>query len=218
MADGGEDPPGDELGRTGNSRQGRGWGRDRRGDDFTGFVAANAGRLLRTAYLLTGDRGAAEDLLQDVLEKTYVAWPRVKDPHAYVRTAMGRQAINRWRRRRPERETRLTDDHDVAVGDAVAELAEQAAVAQALRALPARQRATLVLRYFDDLSEAQTAAALGCSIGTVKSQSSRALATLRRVMSSDGAGAGPELGLGLGNGPVAPTPPSTLHVVERSLS
>lgn len=149
---------------------------------FDQFVLGWSPRLLRTAYLLTGDRGAAEDLLQDVLERTYVAWPRVEDAGAYARRALLHAATSRWRRRRRRPEVPLAEWHESpapGAPDAAEAAADRQVVLDALAQLPARQRAVLVLRYLDDLSEAETAAALGCSVGTVKSQSSRALVRLR---------------------------------------
>jgi len=148
--------------------------------EFDVFVIQRGPALLRTAYLLSGDWGAAEDLLQTALAKSWFAWPRVEGPpEPYVRKVMATTYATWWRRRwRAERPTALLPeqsgpDHAAAV-DARDELW------RALTALPRRQRAVLVLRYFEDLSEAETAAALGISVGTVKSQSSRALAALRR--------------------------------------
>jgi RNA polymerase sigma-70 factor, ECF subfamily len=149
---------------------------------FTAFVARSYVALVRTGYLLTGDRGLAEDLVQQCLMTTYRAWPRLTAPEtaaAYTRTSMVRQAV-RWRSRRWRGEVPTPDPPDVAVGDRTAEveLAEQ--VRRALMTLPARQRAVLVLRFFDDLPEPAVAAILRCSVGTVKSRTSRALQTLRR--------------------------------------
>lgn len=145
---------------------------------FSAFVTARYEALARTAFLLTGDRGHAEDLVQTALLKTLRGWDRLRDPDAataYTRTVMVRLA-GRWSRRRWRGEipTQLFDasgpesDRDAALD-----------VQAALRALPWQQRAVLVLRYFDDLSEHETAAVLGCSDGTVKSRAHRALAALR---------------------------------------
>ena len=146
------------------------------GDDFDAFVTGASTRLLRTAYLLVGDVGAAEDLLQDVLERMYVRWGRIDDPPAYARQALAHAATNRWRRRSRRAEVPL-DRHDRPV--AAVEPLTTSPLMTALAALPSGQRAVMVLRYFEDLSTEQTAAALGCSIGTVKSQSARALPRLR---------------------------------------
>jgi RNA polymerase sigma-70 factor (sigma-E family) len=155
-----------------------------RRDDFADFVSADATRLMRIAYLLTGDHEAAEDLLQETLERVYVAWPRVDNPFAYARAALASRAANRWRDRARRREAPLTDAADVAHAgaDGSERIAQRDELVRALTQLGPRQRATVVLRYLEDLSEAETAAALGCSVGTVKSQTSRALARLRGVL------------------------------------
>ncbi len=159
---------------------------------FAEFVAARSASLHRTAYLLVGDRGLAQDLLQEALTKTYVAWPRLRDPgkaEAYTRKAITTTAITWYRRRSwgerpvdtvPER-VGVGHDDDVATRDLLW---------QALQALPPRQRAAIVLRFYEDLTEAQTAAVLGCAVGTVKSQVSTGLRTLRtrlgdRIADSD---------------------------------
>lgn len=159
----------------------------RRDDDFVTFVDARAAALLRSARLLTaGDQHAAEDLLQTALEKAYVAWPRIRRTdarEAYVRSIMTRAAIDRsrWRARRGEV---VTDEvPEVAVHQAGPE--DRDHVFALLAALTPRQRAVMVLRYYDDLSEAQIAEALGCSPGTVKAHASRALAALRELSGSD---------------------------------
>jgi RNA polymerase sigma-70 factor (sigma-E family) len=153
-----------------------------RGGDFDDFVRGSATRLLRTAVLLTGDRGAGEDLLQETYERIYVHWQRIADgaPEAYARKTLANLASNRWRTRlRRPKEVALDEDHDRSTPDGSAEYAVRRELLAALQQLPPRQRAVLVLRYYDDLSEAQTAEALGCSVGTVKSQASRALDRLR---------------------------------------
>ncbi len=150
---------------------------------FTEFVRDRSTALLRTAVLLAGgDRGHAEDLLQGVLERMYVRWDRIDGPpEAYARRALTHASVNRWRtqRRRPELPLRAEDPGGAAPGDPAAEFDLRDALVRALLTLPARQRAVLVLRYFDDLPLEEVARALGCSIGTVKSQSSRGLARLR---------------------------------------
>jgi RNA polymerase sigma-70 factor (sigma-E family) len=152
--------------------------------EFSAFVAASAKRLLRLAYLLTGDRDAADDLLQGALERAYRRWPRLlRDgaPEAYVRRALINGATDRWRRRSRAAETPLAD-LDWSAADPGDDIVAHDAVIRAVRGLPAGQRAVLVLRYFEDLTEAQTASVLGCSIGTVKSQHARALSRLRALM------------------------------------
>jgi len=148
--------------------------------DFEAFVVARRFALLRTAYLLTGNHHDAEDLVQAALIKVVPKWARIKDrPESYVRQVLARESVNRWRTRRWREVT--TD----MVPDAMHhDSTDRIALLEDLRRLPPRQRAVLVLRYFDDLTEADTAAALGISVGTVKSHARDALATLR-IRSSD---------------------------------
>lgn len=156
---------------------------------FEAFVAGAADRLLLSAVLLVGgDWAAGEDLLQGAFERTYRHWGRIADgqPEAYVRRALVNAATSRWRRLRARvSEVPLVIDGQwtVDVADRGVELADRMSqrdgLVRALRALPPRQRAVLVLRYFDDLPEAEVAAALGCSVGSVRSQASRGLARLR---------------------------------------
>ena len=152
-----------------------------REETFEAFVASASTRLLRLSYLLVGDAGAAEDLLQDVLERMYVRWSRIDDPSAYASRALAHAASNRWRSRRRRPEVPL-DRHDRAVVNP--EPLGTSPLMAALSALPAGQRAVMVLRYFADLSIEQTAATLGCSTGTVKSQSARALPRLRELLAA----------------------------------
>jgi len=147
---------------------------------FDEFVATRSPALLRTAYLLTGDHGLAEDLLQTALAKCWFAWGRIDGlPEPYVRRALATTYATWWRRRwRGERPTgQLPDRGDPA---ATSHVEDRDALWRALGALPRRQRAVVVLRYYEDLSEAETASALGISTGTVKSQAAKALAALRR--------------------------------------
>src|SRR5207237_9556640 len=126
---------------------------------------------------------AAADLVQDALERTGLAWPRVvrkDDPEGYVRRAMVNRHTSNWRRR--HREHLVAEPPDVPYEPMTA---YDAAIWAELGTLPRRQRAVLVLRFYEDLTERQTAALLGCSLGTVKSQSSKALATLRRRIAAD---------------------------------
>jgi RNA polymerase sigma-70 factor (sigma-E family) len=153
--------------------------------DFTDFVAHRAPELLRTAYLLCGgDRGAAEDLLQDVLERAYPRWRRIKGrPEPYLRAALANAASNRWRNRsRRVNEVPLDEATTTTRTGHEQQVIDHDQVVRALRQLPPRMRAVLVLRYFDDMSEADVAAALRCSIGTVKSQTSRGLVRLRELL------------------------------------
>ena len=150
--------------------------------DFEEFVVARRGALLRTAYLLTGDHHDAEDLVQSALIKVVPKWARIKDsPEGYVRQVLARESVNRWRGRRwREVATDVVPEamHPTHSTDRIALLED-------LRRLSPRQRAVLVLRYFDDLTEADTAAALGISVGTVKSHARDALARLRNQQSGE---------------------------------
>lgn len=156
--------------------------------DFSAFVLARSNGLLRTAHLLTGDRGHAEDLLQQALERLARQWRRIDgEPDAYVRRTLVNLATDRWRRRsRRPPETGPDRLAALSAADAHGRTEDRLDLVAALRTLPARQRAVLVLRYFDDLSEAETAHLLGCSVGTVKSTTSRALARLREHTGSPG--------------------------------
>lgn len=151
---------------------------------FDNFVRTRSTALLRVAFLLTGDRHAAEDLLQDVLERMCMHWSRIhSDPEAYARRALVNHSTNRWRRRGRRPETALAD-HDVPQADHSGELAVRVAVVQALRTLPARQRATVVLRYLEDLPVAEVARILDCAEGTVKSNAARGIGQLRAALAS----------------------------------
>jgi RNA polymerase sigma-70 factor (sigma-E family) len=145
---------------------------------FRLFVRDQWVPLTRTAYLLTGDRGTAEDLVQSALEKTHRRWGRIEFPEVYVRRVMVNTATSWWRRRRPIEVPLLTSD-TAPTPDAYVRVEQRQQLLVALRQLPPRTQAVLVLRYFEDLSEADTARVLGCSIGSVKSQASRGLARLR---------------------------------------
>jgi RNA polymerase sigma-70 factor (sigma-E family) len=150
---------------------------------FEAFVAARSHDLLRTAVLLTGDRGHAEDLLQTALVKAYRRWHRIEgtDPYPYVRRTLVTTAAS-WRRLRATQEIVSLPAHDTATPDATDAIAERDRMATALGTLPPRMRAVLVLRYTEDLSEAATAELLGCSVHTVRSQTVRGLARLRTVL------------------------------------
>lgn len=152
-------------------------------DTFEDFVRSRTPALLRTGFLLTGDRSLAEDLVQEALARTHRARRRLAgDGHyeAYARTAMYHQHVSWWRRRRMT-ETPTADLPDLpgAAGDHAGTVALKVSLHNALAQLTPRQRAVLVLRYFEDRSEAQAAEILSCTIGTVKSQTSKALARLR---------------------------------------
>ncbi|MFZ3469865.1 SigE family RNA polymerase sigma factor [Streptomyces sp. 4.24] len=149
---------------------------------FQSFVAARWAHLVRTAYLLTGDPHDAEDVTQAALAKAYRSWRRVArmdSPEAYVRRMLVTCNSDRFRKRRVA-ERLMESVPDTSVRDsAVARADERGALMEALARLPARQRAVVVMRYWEDLSEAETADVLGGSQGTVKSQASKALAKLR---------------------------------------
>lgn len=151
--------------------------------EFTDFVTHRSPTLLRSAYLLCGgDHAAAEDLLQEVLERVFPRWRRIRDnPEAYVRAALVNAATNRWRHRsRRVAEAPLAIDVPAPpVAGPEQHILTHDLVVRALATLPTRMRAVLVLRFFDDLSAADTAAVLRCGVGTVKSQTSRGLARLR---------------------------------------
>lgn len=158
-----------------------------RGSDFDEFVVTAAPGLTRIAVALTADRSAAEDLVQDVLERMYVAWPRIDDPWAYARRALANGSANRWRRRSRRPEQPVAQVPELASADPSDERADRDLILRAVATLPARQRAVVVLRFLADLSEADTARTLGCSTGTVKSQTARALASLRQLVAEDDA-------------------------------
>jgi RNA polymerase sigma-70 factor (sigma-E family) len=149
--------------------------------DFSVFVDANARRLQQLAWVLTGDWASAQDLVQATLEKCWPRWSRISthpSPEGYVRQVM-MSVFFRWRRRRWVGEFPHAELPERAADDVFAAVELRNAIAEALLSLPPRQRAVIALRYYEDLSEEQTAHVLGCSTGTVKSQSSRAMAKLR---------------------------------------
>ncbi|MEK2491306.1 SigE family RNA polymerase sigma factor [Kitasatospora purpeofusca] len=152
--------------------------------DFNAFVTGAWPRLMRTAFLLTGERYLAEDVVQTALERTYAAWGRVTradEPYAYVRRIVVNEHARRFRRRVPEQ--LVTAVPERSGPDGFARLDERAALLEALGTLPPGQRQAVVLRYWEDLSESQAAAAMGCSVGTVKSQASKGIAKLRELSS-----------------------------------
>jgi len=159
----------------------KGGGRRRASEDeFHEFVVARWPRLIRTAYLLTDDRHHAEDLAQATLVRAFQGWSRVRasdNPDAYVHKIMVRCNANRFRKRRVTEH--LGDLPDRGISDVTDQVAQRRALVAALQDLPRRQRSIVVLRFWSDLTERDTAEALGCSVGTVKSQTHRALARLR---------------------------------------
>ncbi|MFG1626187.1 SigE family RNA polymerase sigma factor [Kribbella sp. NPDC049227] len=167
--------------------------RRRRDEDFTAFVEARSASLVRFARVLCGDTERAQDIVQSALEKAYPRWERIEhgDPYGYVRRAVLNHHLS-WLRRRPWREQgvggsnelqtaieRQRNSWDRHVGDHAGSVQHHAAMMAALRTLTKRERAVVVLRYVEDLSEAETAAQLGVAVGTVKSTAARALSKLR---------------------------------------
>ena len=156
--------------------------------DFAAYLQARQASVLRTAYLLSGDRHTAEDLTQTAFAKLYLAWDRVRDQGSidgYLRRILVNENNSLWRRGWKKREhtaellpepTPVVDQYDDGRNTALWDL---------VQSLPKKARAVLVLRYYEQLSEAETADALGISVGTVKSQASRALATLREHTPED---------------------------------
>ncbi|WP_329299383.1 SigE family RNA polymerase sigma factor [Streptomyces sp. NBC_00659] len=157
-----------------------------RDEEFQSFVVGRWPRLMRTAFLLTGEQHVAEDLVQTTLEQVYVAWHRVgsaDEPDAYVRRVMINAHARRHRRKLKEF---LAPKDDAGIGreipdsaDPIARADDRGALIAALSQLPPRQREAVVLRYWEDLSESQAAQAMGCSVGTVKSNAAKGIAKLR---------------------------------------
>lgn len=149
---------------------------------FDQYVVGRGASLLRFAYLLTADRHLAEDLVQEVLAKAHHRWARIErldQPDYYVRKAILNQYLS-WRRRRSSGETAMRDLPDAPdPGDHASRLAERDEVWAMLAGLPRQQRAVLVLRYYEDLADAQIAELIGCSVATVRAHASRALTRLR---------------------------------------
>ena len=160
--------------------------------DFDTYAAARWTRLVHTAYLLTGDRHEAEDVVQATLAKVYLAWNRIsrlEEPDAYVHRALVNNNLSRFRKRRVAQllTSVIPDRAREPVHDQVE---ERALLVSALATLPPRQRAVVVLRYWEDLSEHQVADILGCTPGNVKSQASRGLRKLREHPALAGLAAG----------------------------
>lgn len=151
----------------------------RRDETFSAYVTARYASLTRTAFLLTGEHHAAEDLVQIALARAYLAWNRIRDGHAtdaYVRRILVNEHTNVWRRawRRLEKSTAAPPEQvELNLTERDRELWDL------VRRLPAKQRAAVVLRYYEDLSEAETAEVLGCSVSAVKSRTNRAIVNLR---------------------------------------
>lgn len=152
-----------------------------RDDEFSAYMAARQPSLLRTAYLLTGDRHTAEDLVQTALAKLYLAWDRVLERDsvdAYVRRILVNENNSLWRRGWKRREHATAVLPEGAARDTYDD-GRSSTLWDVVQTLPRKARAVVVLRYYEELTEAETAELLGISVGTVKSQASRALATLR---------------------------------------
>lgn len=157
---------------------------DPRDDEFTEFVIDNSAQLLRTAWLLTGDLGHAEDLVQTALAKAYSRWPRVRaadNRSAYVRRLMVNSHLS-WRRRLTNTEQVIEFLPDRAAGDLQGDHADTDQMRTALAQLSPRVRTAIVLRFFDDLSETTTAQLMGCSVSTVNNHVTRGLAALRTLL------------------------------------
>jgi RNA polymerase sigma-70 factor (sigma-E family) len=151
-------------------------------EEFAAFARSCQPRLLRAAYLICGDAHLAQDLLQSALVKVALRWSQLRDgaPEAYARTVLYRDAVSWWRKQR--REVPVAAPPDVRAPDISGdEVPLRVVFARALRRLTPKQRAVLVLRFFEDNTEARTAAVLGVSVGTVKSQTAVALRRLREL-------------------------------------
>jgi RNA polymerase sigma-70 factor (sigma-E family) len=160
-------------------------GRDEAADaDFTEFATANRARLRGTAYLLCGDWSRASDFVQEGLIRVYVAWPRLVrrgGEVAYARKAVVSSFLDASRKRSSTEQPEAVQRDRPSGEDVAGAVADRAALMAALVRLPDRQRACVVLRYFEELDVRETAAALSCSEGTVKSQTSKGLASLRAM-------------------------------------
>lgn len=151
-------------------------------EQFREFVTHRSSALMKLAVLLSaGDLHEAEDLLQNALVKTAGHWKRIKEPEAYVRQVLYRQQVSRWRLLRRRRETTVPVPPDGVAADATGAADLRIVVRGALARLTPRQRTVLVLRYFEDLPEAEVARLLGCSVGTVRSTTHRSLERLRKI-------------------------------------
>jgi RNA polymerase sigma-70 factor (sigma-E family) len=154
---------------------------------FGDFVADRAPALIRVAYLLSGDQHAAEDLLQSALVKTATRWQTLRhaDPEGYIRTVMYREQVSRWRRTARRREVAVDAPVEAVMADQSRHVDLRLAMRTQLLRLPPAQRAVLVLRFFEDLTETQAADVLGCSVGTVRSRTHRAVNRLRELLAND---------------------------------
>ena len=157
-------------------------------EDFRRFVIDSRHRLVRTAYVLTGDYARAEDLVQTALVRTYRAWHRIERrdvPEHYARRIVVNLHATWWRRMAHRSERPMAFVPEVAAADSTEAVDRRDQVWRAVLTLPPRMRAIIVLRFLEDLKETETAEILGCSVGTVKSQTSRALAKLRTQLGTE---------------------------------
>jgi RNA polymerase sigma-70 factor (sigma-E family) len=155
---------------------------------FADYVAARSSTLHRVAYLMVGDVGLAQDLVQEALIKTYVAWPRLRDhgnAEAYTCRAITTTAIDWFRRKAWSAGRSSGPPPDIAAPGHAEGVDERTWLWQCLLRLPARQRVAIVLRYYEDLTETQTAEAMNCAVGTVKSQVSAGLTKLRAMVGDE---------------------------------
>ena len=156
--------------------------------EFAEYVSARSSALHRAAYLMVGDVGLAQDLVQESLIKTYIAWPRLRDPRnaeAYTRKAITTTAITWFRRKAWSAERALGPPPDTPAPGHADGVDERTWLWQCLLRLPVRQRVAIVLRYYEDLTEVQTAEAMDCAVGTVKSQVAAGLAKLRALVGDE---------------------------------
>ena len=166
--------------------------RRRHDEEFDAFMTASWASLYRTAVLMTGDAHLAEDLLQTTMGKVYKAWPRisrVEHPRAYARTVLAHEASSWWRKRSSSELPTAIHPDRASIPGHEDRIAEADWIWQALQQLTTRQRAVLVLRYYEDLTGAEIADALGISEGTVKAHAHQALRTLESTLTT-GAGSG----------------------------
>jgi RNA polymerase sigma-70 factor (sigma-E family) len=157
-----------------------------REDDYAEFVRGRGHALLRSAYLLTGDQHLAEDLVQEALARTHRAWSRLHDrgnAEAYARRVMYHLQVSVWRRRKVAEDLPGDlPDQQGASGDDAESITRRITIERALRSLSAKQRAVVVLRFFEDHTEVEAADMLGVSVSTVKTQTARALDHLRKLV------------------------------------
>ncbi len=174
-----------------------------RDTEFTAFMAGAAPALARTAWLLCGDAHQADELVQQALVRTYLAWPRARerDPLAYARRTLANLRVDTWRRRRREVLTDPAQVPERAEPGGADRVADRDQLGRALALLTPRQRRVVVLRHVDGLTEREVAADLGVSVGTVKSTSSRGLDRLRHALADPRTSPG----LPVGATPVEPT-------------